>query len=176
MAAKKKEVVYVPISSNIPNAQQENLSVPSYEDRGIQYKGYAKIAVGAGQFNLKKQETRFYAYEISAGTTTVTIPRPNSSTHKFYCTNINIAWKVFPAGAYQFLTIYDGNANNSRYATWMVPNCTGVGNPTTGTNMINIDLIGSPRAFSGSIILELQAALAAGEVVFVTLTGFDEEI
>jgi hypothetical protein len=168
MATKKKEVVYVPISSNIPNAQQQNLSIPQYEDRGIQYKGYSKIAMGLGEFKLKKQETRFYyfVHDDTSGTQ-LNIPRSNKITHNFYCTGITLSWREGILGAYKYLIIYDGNTNNARFAIWLPPG-------TASTQFI--DMSNCPRMFSGDIISTVPGAFAVGNGVLITLTGFDEEI
>lgn len=174
--AKKKEVVYVPISKDIPNAQQQNLPVPDYNDPGIKYKGYAKISLGEGNYKLKRQATRFYANYMSVGESTKTNNRVNLTTHKFYATGLTISWQTIPGGAYKFLTFYDGNANNSRFVYFLVPNITAVGGVSNGTSSIFIDLSECPRLFNGDIYVTLPANLADGEVVEYILTGFDEEI
>ena len=176
MAAKKKEVVYVPISDNIPNAQQENLSVPDYEDRGIQYKGYAKIAMGAGQFKLKKQETRFYTLPMSVPDDSVTFVRPNAATHIYYCTTMVISWVLFGSVHGDEMQIFDSNTNNPRGLFFLPPNCTGFGAYVQGTSCITVDFSSSPRRFNGDIIANFPSNLVNGEKCVISLFGFDEEI
>lgn len=161
-----KTVVYTPISQDIPNAQSQNLSVPDYEDRGIQYKGYAKIPIGGGEFRLKKQETRFYAnvFDSSNGNS-LTVSRPNKSTHIFYCTSIVMTWRI--GQTFQAITFYDGNSNNPKYKYLL---------PYNTNSSIQIELTNCPRKFTDDIIYIPTFAFTGADHVLITLTGFDEEI
>lgn len=144
--------------------QPEKEDVTTYQDKGIQYKGYARKRTGAGNYTTIPQETRFYSYKIqntAAGTHTIT--RPNSATHNFYCTTIVIESQGLTQPT--MMTLFDDNTNNPRFRVY------GDNQETHYT----IPLRDCPRLFGGNIVLTDDTGVGALSYFHILLLGWDEE-
>lgn len=171
MAKKKSSpVVYTPISSYVPPIQDVLADVPLYDDRGVSFKGYAKIAKGNKQYDLKKQDTRFYYFGLTAGSSSSTFTRSDKAQVNHYMRTITFSWRL---SADVQISLFDGNANNPRFRLAF----------PSGTGTLTIPMGDINRPFTNDIIITAITAFAGAPYVlagaeFVTFCafGWDEQI
>jgi len=158
---KKSIITYLGSPSSIPT----NIinQVPNFEQSGVKYQGFYKIDKGNGNFELKKQLTRFY-FDYLQATNSHLYTRPNP-TQTFFASMINISYNIAAVPAQ--IIIYDGVA--------AVPRIVMVTSATTGN--IQLDLSSSPRKFSGTGILTTYSAgsYSGSDYIGVCLYGWDDE-
>jgi len=170
---KTSEVVYTPLSSNIPNVQQiqQIEKYSEFPEGGVKYAKYSRRAVSNGQYALRNQATRFIQFVINDGATGNHIyTRPEASTKIFYCTYMIM--QRFRAGGAVPSVIYVSDVNGTA-ATVRIP----YREQTLNVQEDRVfDFSSCPREFSGNgISIYTQLAFTAPNEVAITLFGFEED-
>lgn len=172
MVNKKKTeaVAYVPISqaSQItPIIDQKVLEIPRYEDSGIRFQGKYKTQKGLNEYELKGQQTRFYALPATAaGLNSFT--RENKNTTVFYCTKIIVQYQgkaVIGPTVYDTLYDYVNGSYNLRFLYW----------PVVAAESIVYDFTDCPRKFQGDFVMD-KATAGGTDTTVILLFGWEEQL
>lgn len=158
-----------PTGKVLESPLSEKQAQPTYEDRGIAYKGYAKKLVGSEQWVTIPQITQFTSVKIqnTAAFSNITA-RSDAAKKVFYATKLLINWKniaTFPMDCR--ISDVKGSAASTRFRWYP---------PTSDGNLV-IDFSDSPRKFTGdSFDFWTQATLGAAEWIHYELFGWTEDI
>jgi len=169
MAKKKTSAVaYTPYGdvSQIPQIVEKKVEqIPPYEDSGIAYKGKYKVQTGSNSYELKGQQTRWYAMAATALGKTV-FTRENKDTTVFYCTKVVIQNNCSSSGSTTYDTLSD--RYNGQDAIKVV-NWTNTANQT-----YVLDLSDCPRQFFGDFVIDKCSSGGAEFSAFI-LYGWEEQ-
>jgi hypothetical protein len=172
MAKKKTNPIVYTGFNNAPQSEiiQEQVSqIPAYEDSGIKYQGKFKVQKGLKEYELKRQETRFYSFAVgtnAAGTTVFTRPR---ETTKFYATKCLVQYYnfgVFAVGNYFTFGDRKNSVNTQRFYYF----------PVQASGEFFIDFSDCPRKFEGDqVFITCPAALGANSFIVFHIFGWEEQ-
>ena len=149
-----------------PAAQKQ--PEPTYDDRGVAYRGYAKKKVGENQWILVPQSTRFFSTKIqnTAGFNNV-VSRVDSDKKVFFCTKVFVTFhnvSSFPMDC----RISDVKASSASTRVQFYP--------YAADGALIFDFSDSPREFRGdSFDFYTDATLGATEWIAFQLFGWDED-
>lgn len=141
--------------------------IPRYEDQSIKFQGKYKVQTGDNSYELKGQQTRWYAFGATAlGSTTFT--RENKGTTRFVCTKAVIhsyGKGVFGVSRYEQLMDSVNGVNSGKIVFWV----------TASAQDIVIDMTDCPRIFEGDFVINKGTAGGAEYTAFV-LYGWEEQL
>lgn len=168
IATKKQSITYLGTPQIIP--QPVASQIPTYEDSGVRYQGYYKKNLGSGNYEIRKQTTRFYSLIIASGAFGSNLINRKNVDKNFFCTKAVIQFhglSSFSATLAQ-MHIADVKGTNATTRFYFFP--------THADGEMTMDFSDCPRLFQGEQFdFYCQYSLAASEFIIISLYGWEED-